>query len=145
MYSTSFGRRAESLVTAPVIPSRVRAVSTAVVFPMPEGPSITAPRPGVRRLNRRSEYSSGSYLFAEHRYELRGNSVGIEVAGTFIQVTAIAGQSPSDVLMALAGIIEERGYQECAFPEPNWKWLANEERIVPSKHERLNHNLAAVK
>ena len=77
-----------------------------------------------------------AYLFAEHRYELRGNSVGIEVAGTCIQVTAIAGQSPSDVLMALAGIIEERGYQECAFPEPNWKWLANEERIVPSKHER---------
>ena len=77
-----------------------------------------------------------AYLFAEHRYDLRGNSVGIEVAGTFIQVTAIAGQSPSDVLMALAGIIEERGYQECAFPEPNWKWLANEERIVPSKHER---------
>src|ERR1700716_2388548 len=47
-----------------------------------------------------------AYLFAEHRYELRGNSVGMEVAGRFIQVTAIAGQSPSDVLMALAGMIE---------------------------------------
>ena len=59
-----------------------------------------------------------AYLFAEHQYELRGNSVRIEVAGTFIQVTAIAGQSPSDVLMALAGVIEGRGYQESAFPEP---------------------------
>ena len=77
-----------------------------------------------------------AYLFAEHQYELRGNSVRIEVAGTFIQVTAIAGQSPSDVLMALAGVIEGRGYQESAFPEPNWRWLANEERTVPSKHQK---------
>jgi hypothetical protein len=74
-------------------------------------------------------------LFAEHQYELRGNSVRIEVAGTFIQVTAIAGQSPSDVLMALAGVIEGRGYQESAFPEPNWRWLANEERIVQASKE----------
>jgi hypothetical protein len=75
-------------------------------------------------------------LFADHQYELRGNSVRIEVAGTFIQVTAIAGQSPSDVLMALAGVIEGCGYQEPAFPEPNWRWLVNEERIVPSKHQK---------
>ncbi len=76
-----------------------------------------------------------AYWFAEHQYDLRGNSVGIEVAGTFIEVTAIPGQSPSDALIALAGMIEERGYQESDFPEPNWEWLANEERVVPLKHQ----------
>jgi len=32
--------------------------------------------------------------------------------------------------MSLAGLIEAAGYQECDFPEPNWEWLANEERVV---------------
>ena len=77
-----------------------------------------------------------AYLFAEHRYELRGNSVGVEVAGTFIKVTEIPGQSPSHVLIALARMIEECGYQESDFPEPNWEWLANEERVVPPEHQR---------
>ena len=74
--------------------------------------------------------------FAEHRYELRGNSVAIEVAGTFINVTATPGQSPSDVLIALARMIEDRGYQESDFPEPNWAWIANEERVLPPEHQR---------
>jgi len=71
-----------------------------------------------------------AYSFAEHRYELRGNSVGMQVAGKFIELNAVAGQSPSEVLMSLAGLIEAAGYQECDFPEPNWEWLANEERVV---------------
>src|ERR1700674_5394111 len=63
------------------------------------------------------------YWFAKYRYELRGNSVGIEVAGRLIEVKGIPGQTPSDILMTLAGMIEELGYQESDFPEPNWKWL----------------------
>ena len=50
-----------------------------------------------------------AYSFADHRYELRGNSVGIEVASEFIEVTASRGQSPADVLLRLAGAIEEVG------------------------------------
>jgi hypothetical protein len=61
--------------------------------------------------------------FAEHRYELRGNSVGIEVAGAFVEVTGIPGQSPSEVLIELAGVIEERGYGESDFLEPDWNRL----------------------
>ncbi len=72
-----------------------------------------------------------AYWFAEYRYELRGNSVGVEVASGFITVTASPGQSPCAVLSALAAMIEERGYQEADFPEPDWAWLANEERVVP--------------
>jgi hypothetical protein len=68
--------------------------------------------------------------FAEHRYELRGNSVGIDVAGKFIKVHASPSQSPSDLLMTLAAMIEEGGYQQSDFPEPNWKSLANEERVT---------------
>jgi hypothetical protein len=67
--------------------------------------------------------------FAKHRYELRGNSVGIEVAGRFIEVHAHPGQSPSDLLIRLAAMMEEGGYRESDFPEPNWEWLANEERV----------------
>src|ERR1700687_3273963 len=59
-----------------------------------------------------------AYSFAEHNYELRGNSVGIDVAGEFIEVTASPGQSPSDVLMTLAAAVEGRGYEESDFPEP---------------------------
>jgi hypothetical protein len=64
--------------------------------------------------------------FADHRYELRGNSVGVDVAGEFIEVAALPGESP----LSLAGIIEERGYQESDFPEPDWHRLANEERVI---------------
>ena len=53
-----------------------------------------------------------------------------------IEATAISGQSPSDALIALAGMIEERGYQESDFPEPNWALLAKEERVVPMCHQR---------
>jgi hypothetical protein len=28
------------------------------------------------------------------------------------------------------GMIEERGYQEADFPEPDWTWLASEERVI---------------
>jgi hypothetical protein len=68
--------------------------------------------------------------FAKHDYELRGNSVGIEAAGEFIEVTAAPGESASEVIIRLAGIIGERGFQESDFPEPNRKWLAKEERVV---------------
>ena len=54
--------------------------------------------------------------FAGYGYELRGNAAGIEVAGEFIGVTASPGQSPADVRLTLAGMIEERGYQESDFP-----------------------------
>src|SRR4051812_35417898 len=56
----SFGRRADNLVTVSLMPRRFRAVSTAEVFPMPDGPSITTPRPGVRRLTSNLVYSAGS-------------------------------------------------------------------------------------
>jgi hypothetical protein len=71
-----------------------------------------------------------AYWFDKHGYELRGNSVGVEVAGTFIEVAARSGQSSSDVLLTLAGIVEERGFQESDFPEPNWQSVANEERVT---------------
>jgi len=71
-----------------------------------------------------------AYSFADHRYELRGNSVGVDVAGEFIEVAASPGQSPADVLLRLAGMIEERGYQESDFPEPDWHRLANEKRLI---------------
>ena len=74
--------------------------------------------------------------FADHQYELRGSAMGIEVAGEFIQVTASPRQSPADVLLALAGMIEERGFQESDFPEPNWSWLAKEERVVSRDSQR---------
>ena len=35
--------------------------------------------------------------FAEHRYELRGNSVGVEVAGTFIEGDRDSGRMASPV------------------------------------------------
>jgi hypothetical protein len=75
------------------------------------------------------------YWVAKHRYELRGNSVGIEVAGELIEVKGTSGQAPSDILMTLTGIIEQGGYQESDFPEPNWKLLANEEPVVPPGHQ----------
>ena len=75
--------------------------------------------------------------FAEYRYELRGNSVGIDVVGELIEVPASPRQSPSDVLLTLAAVIEGRGYGESDFPEPDWKLLAKEERVVP-REQRNN-------
>ena len=75
-----------------------------------------------------------AHQFAVHHFELRGNSAEIEVAGEFIQVIGLPEQSPSDVLMALAKLIEERGYQESDFPQPNWEQLANEERVVSREY-----------
>jgi hypothetical protein len=77
-----------------------------------------------------------AHSFARHRYELRGNSIGIEAAGALVEVTAIPGQTPSEVLMTLAGVIEDRGYKESDFPEPDWKWLAKEERVIPFEHQK---------
>ena len=77
-----------------------------------------------------------AYAFADHRYELRGNAAGVQVAGEFIQVTASPRQSPADVLLTLTGIIEERGFQESDFPEPDWDWLAREERVFPRPTRR---------
>jgi len=78
-----------------------------------------------------------AYSFAEHHYELRGNSVGIDVAGEFIEVTAVTGQSPSDVLITLAAVLEGRGYEESDFPELDWELLAKEERVV-AREKRNN-------
>src|ERR1051326_8015733 len=58
--------------------------------------------------------------FADHRYQLRGNAVGVDVAGEFIEAAALPGESPADVLLRLPGMIEERGYQESDFPDPDW-------------------------
>jgi hypothetical protein len=55
--------------------------------------------------------------FANHGYGLRGNSVGLEVAGRFIELHGIPGQSPSDLLRRLDTTIEEGGYREIDFPE----------------------------
>src|SRR5215467_3935935 len=77
-----------------------------------------------------------AYSFADHGYELCGNAAGVEVAGAFIEVIAKPGQSPADVLLTLAGVIEERGFQEADFPEPDWDRLANEERVFPRRGRR---------
>jgi hypothetical protein len=53
----------------------------------------------------------------------------VAVAGRFIEVHAHPGQSPSDLLIRPAAMMEEGGYRESDFPEPNWEWLANEERV----------------
>lgn len=47
--STSLGRRAERYCASSSRPSSVKARFTAVVLPIPEGPSTTSPLPGVRR------------------------------------------------------------------------------------------------
>jgi hypothetical protein len=78
-----------------------------------------------------------AYSFADHGYELRGNSVGVDVAGEFIEIAASPGQSPADVLLELAGMIEERVYEESDFPEPDWHRLANEERVI-SRGDQMN-------
>jgi hypothetical protein len=57
-----------------------------------------------------------AYAFADYGYGLRGNTADVEVAGEFIQVTASPGQSPADVLLTLARMIEDRGFQESDFP-----------------------------
>jgi hypothetical protein len=77
-----------------------------------------------------------AHSFAEHCYELRGNAVAIEAAGSLVKVRAFPGQSPSEVLMTLAQVIEDRGYKESDFPEPDSNWLANEERVIPPKHQK---------
>jgi len=77
-----------------------------------------------------------AHSFARHGYELRGNSVGIEAAGALVEVTAVDGQSPLEVLMTLVQMIEDHGYKESDFPEPDWNWLANEERVIPPKHQK---------
>lgn len=69
--------------------------------------------------------------FEKGGYELRGNSVGVEVAGTFIEVKGNPGQAPADIIRALADVVPEHGYQETEFPEPDWKRLAPEERVMP--------------
>jgi hypothetical protein len=69
--------------------------------------------------------------FAKHRYDLRGNSVGVEVAGNFIEVSGHPGQSSADIIRTLADMIQERGYRDSDFPEPDWKRLAHEERVMP--------------
>jgi hypothetical protein len=73
--------------------------------------------------------------FAKYGYQLRGNSVGVEVAGAWIEVSGTSGQKPPDILQTLAGMIEERHFQNSDFAEPDWQWLANEERVVPPKHQ----------
>lgn len=69
--------------------------------------------------------------FEKEGYELRGNSVGVEVAATFIEVKGSPGQAPADIIRALADVVAEHGYQETEFPEPDWKRLAQEERVMP--------------
>jgi hypothetical protein len=74
-----------------------------------------------------------AYSFDKHQYQLRGNSAGIEVGGTVIEIKAAGpGETPSDVILKLAAVIEERGYQEADFPEPDWKSLAREEPVFPA-------------
>jgi hypothetical protein len=78
--------------------------------------------------------------FSKYGYQLRGHSVGVEVAGAWLKVSGTPGQTPADILQTLAEILEERQYQNSDFAEPDWKWLANEERLVPANHlGRLNH------
>jgi len=76
-----------------------------------------------------------AYSFDKHQYQLRGNSVGIEVAGAFIEVSASPGQRPSDVLMKLAEMVEDGVYRETDYPEPDWKSLAREEPVFPAGHQ----------
>jgi hypothetical protein len=75
--------------------------------------------------------------FADHGYELRGKSAVIKVGGQFIEVTACPGQMAPDVLRALARIVEDLGFRESDFLEPDWDWLAKEERVV-SRNDRRN-------
>lgn len=59
IYSTSSFLRALSLVTEESSFNSERAFSTAVVLPIPDGPSTTTPLPGVRKLKIRWLYSFG--------------------------------------------------------------------------------------
>src|SRR5947207_9967867 len=40
-----------------------------------------------------------AYSFADHRYELRGNSVGVDVAGEFIEFAALPGENANSALL----------------------------------------------
>src|SRR2546421_1040620 len=60
MWGKSFGFRALSFAAVPAAPIFFNAVSTADVFPIPDGPSTTTPRPGVRKLTISLVYSVGS-------------------------------------------------------------------------------------
>lgn len=71
-------------------------------------------------------------LFDKHRYQLRGNSVGVDVAGKFVEMNGHPVQTPAEVIRALAWLIAERGYAEADFPEPDWPRLAQEERVMPA-------------
>ena len=77
-----------------------------------------------------------AYSFDKYRYQLPGNSAGIEVAGTFIEITGDPGEAPADVLMKLAALIEDRGYRESDYPTPDWKSLAKEEPVFPAGHQQ---------
>jgi hypothetical protein len=70
--------------------------------------------------------------FDKHNYMLRGNSVGVDVAGKVVKIHGQPGQAPAEVIRALAWIIESRGYEEADFPEPDWTRLAQEERVMPA-------------
>jgi hypothetical protein len=48
MYSRSATLRADKFSTSVWMPMSVKARLTAVDFPIPDGPSSTRPRPGVR-------------------------------------------------------------------------------------------------
>jgi hypothetical protein len=67
--------------------------------------------------------------FDTHGYALPGNRVVTQVADSTITATARPGAKPSDAIRRLAAMIEERGYAEQEFPEPDWSKIGSEEPV----------------
>ncbi len=66
--------------------------------------------------------------FIQYGYRLRDNIVVVEVAGHSIQ-GGPAGTAGA-AIQELADILEQAGFPEDAYPEPDWEHIGNEERLV---------------
>jgi len=66
--------------------------------------------------------------FNEYGYRLHDNTVVAEVAGRSIQ--AGPARTAAAAIRELADILEQAGFPEDAYPEPNWERIGNERRLV---------------
>ena len=65
--------------------------------------------------------------FNQHAYELRDNTVVVEVAGRSIQ--AGPARTAADAIRELADILEQAGFPEDSYPAPDWEQIGNEEGV----------------
>jgi hypothetical protein len=73
--------------------------------------------------------------FNEYGYQLRDNAVVVEVAGRSIQ--AGPAQTAAAAIQELADMLEQAGFPEDAYAEPDWKQIAREEKLVTEGYGKL--------